>query len=328
MSDLASVAGVLSHYPGVAAQSVESLGGAGGFSGAAFWKVSCGDSTLCLRRWPKEHPSRTQLQWLHEVICRVSANGFAKVPTPIQSRGGQTFVSLEGQYWELTAWLPGTADFREHPTSNRLDAALVALAQFHQSAESIESVAGAAPGIATRREQLDRLCLGEAEEMSRAVAAMDWAEFQSRAATIMYWFDELSAETKPILELASRSRFRLQPCIRDVWHDHVLFEGEEVSGIVDFGAMRVDHVACDVARLLGSLVGGDRTNWKQGLAAYQSLRPLSLDELALVDAYDRSTVLLSGMNWVQWVAVELRKFENHEVILARLDEIIARLAEM
>ena len=40
-------------------------------------------------------------------------------------------------------------------------------------------------------------------------------------------------------------------CIGDVWHDHILFEGDAVTGMIDFAAAKVDHVAADLARLLG-----------------------------------------------------------------------------
>ncbi len=49
----------------------------------------------------------------------------------------------------------------------------------------------------------------------------------------------------------------IQPCIGDIWHDHILFLGDGVSGLVDFGGMRADTVAGDIARLLGSLVADD-----------------------------------------------------------------------
>ena len=63
----------------------------------------------------------------------------------------------------------------------------------------------------------------------------------------------------------------LQPCIRDVWHDHILFLGDSVSGIVDYGAMAVDTVAGDIARLLGSLVGNHVADWEEGIDAYHQL---------------------------------------------------------
>ena len=47
----------------------------------------------------------------------------------------------------------------------------------------------------------------------------------------------------------------LQPCLCDVWHDHVLFEGDTVTGVIDYGGAKIDHVAVDLARLLGSMAG-------------------------------------------------------------------------
>jgi Ser/Thr protein kinase RdoA (MazF antagonist) len=328
MSEQATVASVLSCYPNVAVRGVEPLGGAGGFSGAAFWRIATGDTQLCLRRWPREHPSRVQLQSIHDVLCHVSENGFSKLPVPFRSRDGQTYVSLAGHLWELTRWLPGRADFHEHPTSERLDAAMLALAQFHRSTATLGLPPGSPPGIANRREQLERLSNTGTDEMLRAVAEMESPDFGRRAALILSRFHEHKAKTNLLLAAASHVRAPRQSCIRDIWHDHVLFEGNEVSGFVDFGAMRTDHVACDISRLLGSLVGGDLEKWECGLAAYQSLRPLSPDELVLVDAYDRSTVLLSGMNWVRWIAVEGRQFDDVERVWKRLDEIILRLCQM
>jgi homoserine kinase type II len=116
----------------------------------------------------------------------------------------------------------------------------------------------------------------------------------------------------------------LQPCIRDIWSDHVLFEGHRVSGIIDFGSMRVDNVAGDVARLLGSLAGDDLAAWQRGLEAYEAVRPLTDDESALVTVFDESTMLLAGFNWLDWIIAE-RQFENPSEVVHRLTMIINRL---
>lgn len=328
MLELSAIRRILERYPDVVVQSVEPLGGAGGYSGAAFWKVHSPDQVLCLRRWPKEHPSQDRLKEIHDVLSYVAENGFAKVTAPIPLPGGHTFVSDSGYLWELTHWLAGKADFHEMPHPERLDAALVALAEFHRGAASFVQTRGVPPGIAGRLRQLNGLCQGGVNEFTAALSKLNWPEFNRLAATVLQLFSTNAVETKRLLEIVSHFQVLLQPCIRDIWHDHVLFEGNEVSGFVDFGAMRVDHVACDISRLLGSFVGSDRQLWPRGLRAYESLRPLSDDEKVLVETYDRSTVLLSGVNWVQWIAVEGREFSDRRRVLKRMEDIVGRMSQM
>jgi len=88
----------------------------------------------------------------------------------------------------------------------------------------------------------------------------------------------------------------------------VLFSGDDVTGLIDPNASRSECVAADLARLLGSLIGDDRSAWDAGLASYQAARPLTLNELALVELYDQSAVLLSGMTWLDWHCLQGREF--------------------
>ena len=105
----------------------------------------------------------------------------------------------------------------------------------------------------------------------------------------------------------------------------MLFEGNRVSGIVDFGALRMETVAGDVARLLGSLAGDDLLAWQLGLAAYLAIRPLSDDEAALLPVFDESTMLLAGFNWLEWIVIAQRQFENPPEVIRRLTTIVSRL---
>ena len=50
---------------------------------------------------------------------------------------------------------------------------------------------------------------------------------------------------------------RLQPALRDARPEHFLFEDDRLSGLVDFGAMGVESVAADLARLIGEWFDGD-----------------------------------------------------------------------
>ncbi len=117
----------------------------------------------------------------------------------------------------------------------------------------------------------------------------------------------------------------LQICHGDLWHDHLLFTGERVSGLIDFGNLRLESPSSDVARLLGSLSGDDSTQWQIGLDAYQRLHSLTPAEHALLGVFDQSTVLLSGINWLRWIYIDRRQFTPWPRVEKRLKGIMARL---
>ena len=118
----------------------------------------------------------------------------------------------------------------------------------------------------------------------------------------------------------------IQPCIRDIHREHILFDGNRVTGLIDFGAMGHDCRAGDVARLIGSLVGDDNRLWDDGLAAYGRVFPLDKSESKLVRVYDACGVLLSGINWLKWIFLEGRQFDDSSAVCLRFEEIAARLA--
>ncbi|OHB81625.1 MAG: hypothetical protein A2W31_12235 [Planctomycetes bacterium RBG_16_64_10] len=130
------------------------------------------------------------------------------------------------------------------------------------------------------------------------------------------------------LQAAATLKVEIQPCLRDIWNNHVLFVGPRVSGIVDFGAMRYDNVAADISRLLASMAGSDQAAWHTGLAAYQSVRPLSEAEQSLVAAFDRSSLLMAGLQWVDWIYDAHRLFDDQQAILARVDRLLMRLEQL
>jgi homoserine kinase type II len=118
-------------------------------------------------------------------------------------------------------------------------------------------------------------------------------------------------------------------CLRDIWHDHVLYTGNRVTGIIDFGAADVTSPAADIARLLGSMVGDDRQRWSAGLAAYESVRPLTDDERKAVRFFDSSGVVLSAANWLEWLygreASRLAGTFDREAALSRFNILVGRL---
>ena len=311
---------------GIPTSTCRPLGGAGGFSGASFWRIESDRGEFCLRRWPQEHPTSEQLKWIHQVLFHVEAQGFTKCPVPLAANR-TSFVSDEQFLWQLEPWLTGAADFSSHPTCQRLLAAMRTLAQFHLAGRSLDVVTQPSPAMTTRHRRIDFL-RDQIGKIQSALTTPVWSRLASIGNELLSLFCLAAPTVQRQLKQAAQRPIQLQPCIRDIWHDHVLFEDDQVSGIIDFGAMRIESVAGDIARLLGSLVADDAAAWKKGLAAYEEVRPLSPLEHRLTDAFDASTVLCSGLNWLTWLIVEQRQFDNWDQIVPRLLDNLARLRHL
>ncbi|HWB07835.1 MAG TPA: phosphotransferase [Pirellulales bacterium] len=310
---------------------IEPLSSAGGFSGASFWRIHALRGILCLRRWPREHPDRQHLEFIQAVLWHVHQEGFRLVPLPLETRSHTGYVCEAGQLWELAPWMPGAADYHQNPSPNRLRAAAQTLARFHQAAATFPLPHGGsrtAPGLQSRLERLAAWTELKLARLSASIADADWPELADRARRLLPLFRRAADVVAETLRQAAPIRVPIEPCIRDIWHDHVLYVGEKVSALIDFGAMRADSVATDIARLLGSLCGDDGPAWLDALNAYDSVRPLSSGEALLVTAYDRSNTLLSGMNWLEWIYLDARQFENRAAVCERLDANLARLEHL
>ena len=117
---------------------------------------------------------------------------------------------------------------------------------------------------------------------------------------------------------------RLHPCLRDVWHDHLLFTGEDLTGIIDASASRTENVASDLSRLLGSLLGDDFRRWETALDAYSSVREISVAERRLITVLDHSGVVLSAAHWL----ARLRTQSLVEREWRRVRELAERVASL
>jgi homoserine kinase type II len=341
MQRFSEIENVLGAYPDdCRPHRVEPLAAAGGFSGARFWRITANRGTLCLRRYPADGPDLARLRWIQSVVAHVAARGFSLLPRAITAKDGEGFCQHNGHLWELSPWMPGSADFWNDRRPGKLRAALNALARFHCAAATFTLQAqaprfpihcqhGRSRGIADRLTFTRRLLAGDLIALQQAVTAnrhlmpplADRAE--ELLDRITPQLPSLEQHLAPIADLDEP----VQPCLRDIWHDHVLFQGDRVTGIVDLEAMRIDSVAIDVARLLGSLCSTDSSEYKFGLEAYQDGRPLSGNELALVEAFDRSQRLLAGARWVQWVFADRRSFSDPLAVLKRMDHILERLRQ-
>lgn len=256
---------------------------AGGFSGANLWRVG---EDAYLRAWPEgEDPAR--LRWIHGLLRGVR---LPFVPVVFPARDGSTLVEVAGRCWEAGTWLPGVADYHAHPSPARLANACRALAQVHVAWQPPGAPVALVPGVQRRL-----TALAEATLPALPDDPLDVALPAARRAVVLAvrWLPAVSGWLAPWANVA----LPLQPCLLDPWHDHVLYTGDAVTGLIDYGAVAVDHPAVDLARLLGSLSEDDAAGWQAGLAAYCEITPLPHPELCR--DLDRSGVVLALVRWLQ-----------------------------
>ncbi len=335
---------ILSHYPhDCHARHISPLDSAGGLSGAKFWRITANRGPLALRRWPVESPPADRLAWIHAVL-RHASRKVDFLPVPLNTTSGQTFVESAGHLWELAPWMPGTANYESSPTPQRLNAAMTALASFHHAtADSLPpypALASPQSAVPRRITRLQALAAGELAELAVAIRIDVWPELVPTARQFLSLVPRAIPTVLSQLEAIASAELPLQPCIRDVWHDHILFTGDRVTGLVDFGAMEIDTPATDIARLLGSLTGessspfrvqpiepvNDQQTWRAGLAAYELVHPLSHEERKAAAAIETANPILAGCNWLRWLYVDKRQFADPGQILARFQRIVRHLA--
>jgi homoserine kinase type II len=304
-----AAAEALGRYPaGLASGAPAPSGEHGGFSGARLWRLGGSAGPLYLRAWPPDWtPSR--LDFIHQLMARACAAGLAFVPRLLPARDGRTWSEHAGRLWEVQEWLPGAADFRRAPTPARLEAACEALARLHLCWQTAgENGSGPCPAV-------DRRLRAAAEWRDRLRGG--WRPPAGAGTALSRWIDAVPDLLRP---WAGRA-WPLQPCHGDPWHANVLFAGDRLTGLVDYGAVKVDLPAADVARLLGSLAEDDAEGWAAGLRAYRRVRLYSDEEGRFARALDVTGTAGAAARWVG----VLERGEGGEAAGRRLAELLRRI---
>jgi homoserine kinase type II len=318
---------VLEQYPAIARPSEppEPLGNAGGLSGCRLWRYPSGQGRLVARVWPVDGPPRGTIEQIHRWL--LEAKDLGLVPIPLAGLEGRTLQEHGGRLWEVAPWLEGKPA-PIPPSAIHLRTGLAALAAFHQRLHQ-ERTLGQSLGLQSRLREIEALLGSGFTVLERSLSTFP----VDPCATLAKRWLELSRRTAPRLieplRWSSSCVVPLQPCLRDMRPEHLLFEGDRVTGLVDFGAMAIESVAADLARLLSEWLGPDRAARAEALEAYAAIRPLDESELALIEAFETSGALLGAGHWIRWHFIEGRLFDDPGVVergIARGLERLARLA--
>lgn len=331
-------------------QSLNSTGGqfsalSGGFSGAGVFRYESMAGTQVLRLWPNRNGLPVErILGLHQLLEHLQITGVETAVVPQKNSLGATLSKCGNRHFQIEQFVEGKADFRENPSNERLQNAMHALANWHQAAAMFQpsrenslwfgSTVGVSPAITERLQLLRRLLSGGKDKVKIALnlhsnsSTEEQNELLTSATIILDAFERIAPQLMLDMERASSWKVRLQPCLRDIWHDHVLFSGDDVAAIIDPSATRTESVAADLARLLGSFLGNDTSRWQDAIGFYQEVRPLDNTERQLIPVMDRSGLLLSGIRWLEKLFVEKPSQQPSMNVITRVKEIAGRFDDL
>ncbi len=295
----------------------------GGLSGARAWAVDHDGHRFVLKSFATS-ASREHAAWVHALMRLVRSAGVLQVPMTVAAPDGETLQADEGgSLWELLQWMPGNATTK--PSGRQAAAAADVLARAHQAAAAWTACprrVGHSPGVLHRVARARDLLARPWATRLDATYRGPFREQFERAITIFAAVGGGQAVAR-VAEWESRSVV-MQPVLRDVWSDHVLFVGDQVAGVIDWHAAGIDTPATDVARLVGGWAV-DQETMKAFVDSYSAIRPLSGDEVSLVP-FLRDTGILFGLdNWFRWIVEESRLFADINKATARVDFLLSAL---
>jgi homoserine kinase type II len=259
-----------------------------GFSGAQVWRGDdeFGAPRYALKRWPAEITS-SRIGAVHAWLTQARHLSF--VPALIPTISGLSWIEEQERVWDLSRWLPGQP--RLPAGRSEVENACVAVAHLHR-VWSPQSRWSLCPGLLRRIEVLT--------QWLTAPPSRDWL-FHENLADVLERAFQVVTRTAPAalqsLKPWEETLFSLHPCVRDLRGEHILFSGERVTGIVDFGAMAVDSPAGDLARVLGDLAAENDELFARGLEKYRQERSDFTVSDDFVRRLDRAGVICSLIGW-------------------------------
>ena len=264
----------------------------GGLSGGRVWKcVDQAGQAWAVRQWPHGYDAG-RARALH-LLQRHLAAMMPMVPTPRASARNDSVVALGSRIWECVDWRDGApfdTSAGAESKQQRLRAFGELLADWHDFASTtpfspdqwttwgdqsscetmLTQQTCCPPGWYRRRQRWDdakQRLAGSSEpnqlDPLASLARRSRQRLLDAARVMDHWLEKARDPSSLVLAL------------RDIHCDHVLFVGDKVTGLIDFGAVAIDTPAVDLARYLGSLFPWQFDQWSPALEAYRARRRLA-----------------------------------------------------
>ena len=312
-----------------------------GLSGASVYRVG----EYAIKRHPLSHLGR--LGRIHQYQKRW-ADAFPNwiprlVAWPSSWRQAiQTILVLDdgtpqGQgCWECLEWMPGESIVKiEQVRIEHVQAVARALGLLHRHSKHGCSISEASSAFDERLHQRDRLLQQLLESQFRSPQmSLDQIARHSKVNSISdQWIDRLRVSLGTARLIAFESDRAMQklcgsttlryPIHGDSWRGNWLFEGMNVSGLIDFSQADIRWPGFDFSRAIGTMALSNRTLWNEAWNSYCEVlgeAGYRLDEAILMH---RVSTILTLVSYID----RLGRFEAIEpVAWVRIEEICRDLS--
>ena len=95
--------------------------------------------------------------------------------------------------------------------------------------------------------------------------------------------------------------------------------------MIDYGSVKPDCVAVDLARLLGSMIPDQPERLHAALAIYSIIHPVPEDVLKLAAVLDRAGSIIGLTNWIRWLYQENRSYSASASVARRMEALLNRV---
>ena len=234
------------------------------------WRVEASGEPLVLRRYDPSH-SAEAIAYEHELLAFLAERSWP-VAVPIAAASGDTVVEAHGARWGLFPLLPGEPPPDESIFLQRRGALL---ALVHADLADWDG----------------QVRHGRLDDFDAAVQPHGLASFEALLARVhavdpmrANMLAVLRARVEEQLEAYGYSDLSPLPLWGACTSEHVLFDGNDVTGLTDFDESRADARAVDIAQSLLAdtrSVGWRIIRWVAGYSAHAN-PPLTEQEVDLV----------------------------------------------
>jgi Ser/Thr protein kinase RdoA (MazF antagonist) len=309
----------------------------GGFSRNRVWHVRHADPLhdrqYAIRCW---NDYTYSLQRLNDILNfqKKLSEKQSVVPEPKCWANGTFIISGENGFWTIEEWMPGESlDGIEAVSDELLEQIVTCLSSLHRAGREFGVITRRSRGIQDRITQIERWKLNIANQTPERL--MQHFNDTPHIESIQIGFEiahrQMRNQSSSWLRLLKSIQDRPLEChwvMRDLWRENILITQERVSGIIDFGASRIDWPILELVRCVSSFLLPKDPRWPSVLESYAMTLPTRDSvSLELVQQLDQVATALSLAFWYEQLENVITDpgMQLKPQAWARIDELCIRI---